>query len=143
MAFNFGSLATAIGRALPGYVDGERRAIQDNWQDLDNFNKVQAGQLQNAWTEATWEPRFFNTWAGAAANDMALMQSGMTLANDIAAQQGNQTRAWGYSYAAPDLYLGPYGYFSRMAEMYRRMPQFGGALPDPGAGMGNTPSGLR
>lgn len=44
----------SIGRILPGYVKGQRNAIKDNWQDLANYNNVQAGQLANAFTEATF-----------------------------------------------------------------------------------------
>lgn len=44
----------SIGRILPGYVEGQRNAIKDNWQDLENYNNVQAGQLANAFTEATF-----------------------------------------------------------------------------------------
>lgn len=47
----------ALSSLLPGYVQGRRQAIQDNWQDLNNYNNVQAGQLSNAFTEATWQPR--------------------------------------------------------------------------------------
>lgn len=62
MNFSFlGGLASL----LPGYVQGQRQAIQDNWQDLMNYNQVQSGQLSNAFTEATWQPRlsmFRNSW---------------------------------------------------------------------------------
>lgn len=51
----FGAIG-ALGRILPGYVQGERQAVQDNWQDLQNYNQVQQGQIQNAFSEATFEP---------------------------------------------------------------------------------------
>lgn len=44
----------SIGRILPGYVEGQRNAITDNWKDLQNYNAVQQGQLANAFTEATF-----------------------------------------------------------------------------------------
>lgn len=53
----FGSLLGALSRTLPGYMQGERQAVQDNWADLNQYNQVQAGQLNNMWTEATWQPR--------------------------------------------------------------------------------------
>ena len=52
MAFNFFGALGAFSRALPGYVQGERMAVQDNWNDLNQYNKVQSGQIQNAWDEA-------------------------------------------------------------------------------------------
>lgn len=54
MSFSFlGGLASL----LPGYIQGQRMANQDNWQDLMNYNTVQSGQLSNAFTEATWQNR--------------------------------------------------------------------------------------
>lgn len=58
MSFGWlGGFASAFGRALPGFVEGDRQANADNWSDLTNFNNVQAGQLKNAYEEATFEPR--------------------------------------------------------------------------------------
>lgn len=52
--FNF---LGAIASLLPGYVEGRRQAIQDNWSDLSNYNQVRSGQLGNLFTEATWDDR--------------------------------------------------------------------------------------
>lgn len=136
MAFDFGSLFTALGRALPGFVEGERLANQDNWKDLENYNNVQRGQLENAWTEATWDPRLYNTWANAANNDIMLQASGMELANRLAAQPGQQTRNWLFSDYAPDFYP---AYYNGLRTAVGRAAQMGMALPDPGANI-NTPS---
>lgn len=136
MAFDFGSLFTALGRALPGFVEGERLANQDNWKDLENYNNVQRGQLENAWTEATWDPRLYNTWANAASNDIVLQASGMELANRLAAQPGQQTRNWLYSDYAPSFYP---TYYEGLRNAVGRASQMGMALPDPGANI-NTPS---
>ncbi len=46
-----GGLFQSFGRLLPGYMQGERQAIQDNWNDLNQYNKAQAGQLQNMFDE--------------------------------------------------------------------------------------------
>lgn len=51
----FGAIG-ALGRLLPGYVQGERQAVQDNWNDLNQYNQVQQGQFQNAYAEATFDP---------------------------------------------------------------------------------------
>lgn len=48
---NFLGALGAVGRLLPGYIKGEQQANADNWNDLLNYNKVQAGQLQNMFDE--------------------------------------------------------------------------------------------
>lgn len=72
---SLGSLFSAIGRMLPGFVEGERMAVKDNWDDLKNYNDVQSGQLENAWTEATWNPRLANVWFNALNNAFAVEES--------------------------------------------------------------------
>ena len=57
MAGILGGLFSAFGRMLPGYVQGERDAVKDNWADLKNYNEVQAGQLDNMFTEDTYDAR--------------------------------------------------------------------------------------
>lgn len=62
---NFGSLLGAVAGLLPGYMEGERQAVKDNWQDLTNYNQVQQGQLGNLFLEGTMPQRFqmFNAQA--------------------------------------------------------------------------------
>lgn len=48
----------AIGRMLPGYTEGHRQAVQDNWNDLNQFGRVQEQQLKNMWTEDTYDMRY-------------------------------------------------------------------------------------
>lgn len=74
---SFGSLFAAIGRALPGFYEGRQQAIQDNWKDLENYNNVQAGQLSNAWTEATWEDRLTNVHNQRLNNSLQLGNSAL------------------------------------------------------------------
>ena len=69
----------AIGRMLPGYVQGERQAIADNWNDLEKYNKVQAGQLENAFTEDTYNPRFNIMLHNTARSQMGMEQDLMNL----------------------------------------------------------------
>lgn len=59
-----------LSSLLPGYIQGRRQAIADNWQDLQNYNNIQMGQLANAFTEATWQPRM--DMMGDAARNSAL-----------------------------------------------------------------------
>ena len=52
-----GGLFQSFGRLLPGYMQGERQAVQDNWNDLNQYNKAQAGQLQNMFDENAMRDR--------------------------------------------------------------------------------------
>lgn len=67
----------ALSSLLPGYIQGRRQAIQDNWQDLQNYNNIQAGQQANAFTEATWQPRLDMFYDNARLNNLRLLQGGM------------------------------------------------------------------
>lgn len=136
MPFDFGSLFSAVGRALPGFLEGERQAVRDNWNDLNQYNRVQAGQLENAWTEATWQPRLDNVHYQTANNDIMLQASGMELANRMAAQPGMQARAWRFSDYAPYFYD---LYYPTSLQAMRRAAQMGMAMPDPATNI-NTPS---
>lgn len=79
MALNiFGALG-AIGRLLPGYVQGERQAIADNWNDLNQYNQVQSGQMQNAFDEAMFNPRLSMGYDAAANSRMGVYNNGMDL----------------------------------------------------------------
>lgn len=49
----FGALG-ALGRFLPGYIQGREQAISSNWNDMNQYNQVQAGQLTNAFHELTF-----------------------------------------------------------------------------------------
>lgn len=48
----FGALAN-VARLLPNYLEGQRTAVQDNWRDMQQYNQVQLGQLQNMFAERT------------------------------------------------------------------------------------------
>ncbi len=71
----FGALG-ALARILPGYVQGERQAIEDNWQDMNQYNQVLQGQMQNAFAEETFDPavQMFNIQRDNAANQALNLQ---------------------------------------------------------------------
>lgn len=75
--FNFFGALGQLGRMLPGYMQGERQAVQDNWKDLQNYSQVQASQLGNLFTEATFNPRVNMQYDAAAQSRMATEQAGM------------------------------------------------------------------
>lgn len=79
MAFlgSLGSVVGALGSLLPGYMQGERQAVQDNWADLNYYNKAQAGQLQNMYDERVMNDRI------NMAHDNALMQSNVRANSDL------------------------------------------------------------
>lgn len=70
----FGALGQ-LGRILPGYVQGRESAINSNWQDLSNYNKIYHGQLANAYDAATWEPQMQDRWKQSALLDLAAKQA--------------------------------------------------------------------
>lgn len=91
----------ALSSLLPGYVQGRRQAIQDNWQDLNNYNNVQAGQLSNAFTEATWQPRL-DMFADQAINSgLNTLVNGMNTATHAARFPGDLYTMYNYSMFAP------------------------------------------
>lgn len=63
----FNAIVNGIGRALPNYTQGYRTAIQDNWNDLKNYNDIQQGQISNAFLEDTF-PLAYNMYADRANN---------------------------------------------------------------------------
>lgn len=126
MPFNFGSIFSAVGRALPGYVEGERMAMEDNWRDLNEYNKVQAGQLQNAWDVATWTPRLtnvrLNTENNAINRERNLMQMGL----DTARYPYEYERSAAMSANRQPLVSGE---MAALMRMYQQMMQNGWGMP--------------
>lgn len=49
-----GSFIGSMARILPGYVEGFRNAVADNWNDLKSNNAVQEGQINNLFNMATF-----------------------------------------------------------------------------------------
>lgn len=122
MAGFLGGFFSSIGRMLPGYLEGERQAVQDNWSDLSNYNKVQEGQLNNAFTEETFGDRadMMRTARNMSVNNME--QSYMNLDVNRAAQQARMQNALAMSAWAPMLSnliaYGQYGQANAAARMY-------------------------
>ena len=48
-------MAIFIPDLFGSYVDGREKAIDSNWKDMQNYNGVLSGQLQNAKTMATFD----------------------------------------------------------------------------------------
>lgn len=69
----------AVGRLLPGYMQGERQAVQDNWNDLNQYNKAQAGQLQNMFDENVMPDRIQIAKDNAMTNNYQRWAAGFDL----------------------------------------------------------------
>lgn len=134
---NFSFLG-GLANLLPGYVQGQRQAVQDNWQDLMNYNQTQSGQLSNMFTEATWQPRidmFRN-----AATDSALQTYGHILDARIKSilQPYQELQAGAYTYYAPPLAdIGPQSILKQW-ELMNKQPNLLAAVQG-----GGTPSAVR
>ena len=135
--FNF---LGAIGGMLPGYIEGREKAIQANWNDLNQYSGVQRQQLENLFTEATFNPRVNIQRDAAAQSRLAteqagmqneLMQAGHPGALEAAAITGNMAPYFATQNAMlramyPYMY-GPFGGYSPYgtldAAMYPQMGQ--------------------
>ena len=94
-----GGLFQSFGRLLPGYMQGERQAIADNWNDLNQYNKVQAGQLQNMFDENVMPDRMQMAKDNAIINNFQRHAAGLDLGYKymqwpLAAWQIGQQTAW-------------------------------------------------
>lgn len=134
---SFGSLLGAISSVLPGYIQGQRQAVQDNWRDLEEYNKVQQGQYANAFTGATWEPRL------RMFNNQSNLSDFNTLGalNNLAVQQAwlpyNLYSGQGFSQAGP--YLVP-EMITQMMNAWRNVGKYG-MFPGAGGLMGGMMGG--
>lgn len=79
-----GSVFGALGSLLPGYVQGERQAVQDNWSDLNNYNKVQAGQAQNAFDFASFGHKLDMVKDAATLQSLNTSNAGITFQRNLA-----------------------------------------------------------
>lgn len=93
----------AISSLLPGYIQGRKQAIQDNWQDLQNYNNVQAGQLSNAFTSDTWQQRIDMMNDAAINSGLNTWLNGMNTAIHAAYFPGQLTQGQVWSQWAPAL----------------------------------------
>ena len=90
------------------YINGRRQAVADNWQDLSNYNQVAAGQLNNAFNMATFDPRVRiaesqaqlgeqNAALGGATTDQALAQIALQNKKNIP-DLSTSAQATGFNY---------------------------------------------
>ena len=77
----FGAISQ-LGRLLPGYIEGERAAIKDNWNDLEQFNKNLNAEMSNALNALTFEDQARSVRDQAAMIGDQSSQSYMNLFNN-------------------------------------------------------------
>lgn len=71
----FGALGH-LARVLPGYVEGQRQAYQDNWTDLNQYNQVQQGQIGNAFLESVFPLEYQRAYDDTVNADLAMYNNG-------------------------------------------------------------------
>lgn len=126
MAFNF---LGGLSSLLPGYVEGREKAIRSNFQDMNDYNQVQQGQVSNLYDIATFrnnverdniQTELADLSADRNFADMVLYWMGFP--GQIAQQQSFSMAA---PYLFPTMYgsqLNQYRYLSQNPTMGARMP---------------------
>ena len=94
---NLLGIISQFGRLLPGYIQGERMAVQDNWNDLNQYNQVQSGQIQNAYDEAVFNPRVNMLYDQAELSSLGVDTSRMNYDVNRAMQPGRMFQATSFS----------------------------------------------
>lgn len=133
---------------MPGYLDGQRQANKDNWDDLKNFNNVQAGQIKNAFDEVTFEPRVGMEELGFENGKLNLWDHSLRSAVDTAWLPSHLADANTHAQFAPELsFMKTYSELAQpiwMQQYYNAM--MGGGMPwslSGASAMGMPPSVLR
>lgn len=134
----------ALSSLLPGYIQGRRQAIQDNWQDLQNYNNVQAGQLSNAFTEGTWQQRMDMMNDAAYNSGMNTMNNGMNTAIRAAYFPGQyyQGNIWSQFAPAQTYQSNLMQLMANQMAMNNPMLMFRNMQPQPNSATNPTPSGI-
>lgn len=76
-------MAVFIPDIFSGYLNGMRTANEDNWKDLQNYNNIQKGQLDNAFKFATFDPAVRVAWNQGANSDYNRLLSALTADSKI------------------------------------------------------------
>lgn len=71
-------MAIFIPDLFGGYLRGRQAAIADNWTDLNQFNQVLGGQMQNAYNQQVMADRARISNAAANISDMNQAVTGAT-----------------------------------------------------------------
>lgn len=71
-------MAIFIPDLFGGYLRGRQAAIADNWNDLNQFNQVLGGQMQNAFNQQVMADRARISNAAANISDMNQAVTGAT-----------------------------------------------------------------
>jgi len=137
---SFGSFLGQVGRVLPGYVEGYRNAVSDNWNDMKNYNEVHQGQRENLLNDML-VPYDFRREV-AQSGDAELRHYVNALNTDLHRRMfpGNAAMADAFSGFAPHAAALNYGNQLRQLMLIERMLLSGRLMPF-GQG-GNMPLGM-
>lgn len=118
-----GSFLGGAARLIPGYMNGYRQGIQDNWSDMANYNNVQKGQISNLFDISTFYPDVVRANAVASNAQMGTVQNAMALAQSMAGFPGQMDyyNAWSdfAPYTAPLYFGNQFLQSQRLYDMYR------------------------
>ena len=76
VSMNFFGALGQLARVLPGYVEGQRAAYDDNWKDLSNFNNVQQGQIGNAFLESVFPLEYQQVYDDTMQSNLRAINAG-------------------------------------------------------------------
>lgn len=119
MAF-FDGFFSSVGQLLPGYLEGQRQAVEDNWNDLNQYNQVQEGQLENLFNEQTMDERLRMMGDAAENSYMGYLNNLMTTDLNKAYQNGRLAFADYFSGYAPYMARNIYDAQTRQADYARQ-----------------------
>lgn len=115
MAF-FDGFFSSVGQLLPGYLEGQRQAVEDNWNDLNQYNQVQEGQLENLFNEQTMDERLQMMRDARDRAHMSTLNDAMTLELNQAYQPGRLVYGLQFSNFSPRMSELLYGTQTRQAD---------------------------
>ena len=132
MAF-LGGIFGSIGQLLPGYMEGQRQAVADNWNDLSQYNQIQEGQLNNLFNMQTFDDRLAMMEDAMYRSGYQRQNDAMTLEHNVTLfpgmiraaqlqsgamphlQQAMDMAAYTQALRSMDMYMNPWAYGSMMS----------------------------
>jgi hypothetical protein len=66
-----------------GYIAGREQAIKSNWNDLNSYNNVLGGQIDNAFKMQTFDPAARQVWNHAQQSDYSTIAQAQGLDNTL------------------------------------------------------------
>ena len=96
---------TGLSHMMPYYQTGYQQAINDNWSDLQKDNSIRAGQIQNLYNEAIFNPSVMRQYDNAAISRFNVMNGGIATLANILSSPGQYEMARLYNTWGPKTYV--------------------------------------